>query len=102
MNRHSPNTSGAVTDQPEQALTCAAREVIMRKCPALFLICVSSVLICGFGCSTRQARINQLHTTLAAEQQVINRDGRSYLAENEVVDRFNRTTLAQLKQLESR
>lgn len=44
---NSPNTSGAVTDQPEQALSCAAREVIMRKCPALFPHLSSSVSICG-------------------------------------------------------
>jgi len=52
MNRHSQNTSGAVTEQPKQALTCAAREVITRKCPALFLHLCASVFICGLfgGC----------------------------------------------------
>ncbi len=36
VKRHSQTNSRTVTDKPEQTLFCAAREVSLRKCPALF------------------------------------------------------------------
>jgi hypothetical protein len=66
MKRNSPNTSGAVTDQPEQALSCAAREVNMRKCPALnppALLCVlcASALILFPGCVSAHKKGRTIH-----------------------------------------
>jgi hypothetical protein len=62
MNRNSQNTSEAVTDQPERALSCAAREVIMRKCLALFpLWLCGSVAILFTGCVSAHKKGRTIH-----------------------------------------
>ncbi len=72
----------------------------MMKHLSVFRSQVSALLLLSGCISTRQAEINHLHTALAGEQMVINRDGRAYEAENEIVDRFNRQCLARLAELE--
>lgn len=64
MKTNSHNTSGAVTDQPEQALSCAAREVITRKRAALHFslcLCASVAMLLFSGCVSAHKRARTMH-----------------------------------------